>query len=119
MTTWERLKLLVGRFGEGQAERALELRSPLVGAGSWPASRRLHAWRGRCDAQAGRRLPRPGRDGNLPLVILEPVQDGLYQITEELSGEQASPEPDDDGVGVPDNNRQLVFLDSRTLFPAR
>jgi hypothetical protein len=33
--------------------------------------------------------PPPGRDGNLPLVILEPVGDGLYRITGELSDEQA------------------------------
>lgn len=32
MTARERLQLLVGGFGEEQAERALELLSPLVGA---------------------------------------------------------------------------------------
>jgi hypothetical protein len=48
--------------------------------------------------------PPPGRDGNLPLVILEPVGDGLYRITGELSDEQAQPEPGDDAVGVPDDN---------------
>ena len=62
--------------------------------------------------------PPPGRDGNLPLVILEPVGDGLYRITGELSDEQAQPEPGDDAVGVPDDNRQSVFLDARTLFRA-
>ena len=40
MTFWERLQLLVGGFGEEQAERALELISPLVGA----------------DAQSGQRV---------------------------------------------------------------
>jgi hypothetical protein len=51
-------------------------------------------------------------------VILEPVGDGLYRITGELSDEQAQPEPGDDAVGVPDDNRQSVFLDARTLFRA-
>jgi len=32
MTAWERLQLLAGGFGEEQAERALELLSPLIGA---------------------------------------------------------------------------------------
>ena len=36
MTSWERLQLLVGGFGEEQAERALELLSPLVGADAQP-----------------------------------------------------------------------------------
>jgi hypothetical protein len=67
--------------------------------------------------QAADYLP-PGRDGNLPLVILEPVGDGLYRITGELSDEQAQPEPGDDAVDVPDDNRQVVFLGARTLFRA-
>jgi hypothetical protein len=62
--------------------------------------------------------PRPERDGNLPLVILEPVEDGVYRIAEELSDEQAQLEPDDDVAGIPDDNRQVVFLDSKTLFRA-
>ena len=62
--------------------------------------------------------PRPGRDGNLPLVILEPVEDGLYRITGEPPDEQAQPEPGDE-VGVPDDNRQVVFLDAGTLFRVR
>jgi hypothetical protein len=36
MTAWERLQLLVGGFGEEQAQRALELLSPLVGADARP-----------------------------------------------------------------------------------
>ena len=36
MTAWERLQLLVGGFGEEQAERALELLSPLIGADAQP-----------------------------------------------------------------------------------
>jgi hypothetical protein len=36
MTAWERLQLLVGEFGEEQAERALELLSPLIGADARP-----------------------------------------------------------------------------------
>jgi hypothetical protein len=36
MTAWERLQLLVGGFGEEQAERALELLSPLIGADARP-----------------------------------------------------------------------------------
>ena len=36
MTAWERLQLLVGGFGEEQAERALELLSPLIGADALP-----------------------------------------------------------------------------------
>jgi hypothetical protein len=36
MTAWERLQLLVGELGEGQAERALELLSPLIGADALP-----------------------------------------------------------------------------------
>lgn len=36
MTAWERLQLLVGGFGEEQAERALELLSPLIGADERP-----------------------------------------------------------------------------------
>ena len=39
MTAWERLQLLVGGFGEEQAERALELLSPLVGADAQPGQR--------------------------------------------------------------------------------
>jgi hypothetical protein len=36
MAAWEQLQLLVGRLGEEQAERALELLSPLTGADSRP-----------------------------------------------------------------------------------
>ena len=36
MTAWERLQLLVGGLGEEQAERALELLSPLIGADARP-----------------------------------------------------------------------------------
>jgi len=36
MTAWERLQLLVGGLGEDQAERALELLSPLIGADAQP-----------------------------------------------------------------------------------
>jgi hypothetical protein len=36
MTAWERLQLLIGGFGEEQAERALELLSPLIGADARP-----------------------------------------------------------------------------------
>jgi hypothetical protein len=54
----------------------------------------------------------------VPLVILEPVEDGIYRIAEELSDEPGQPEPGDNAVGVPDDNRQVVFLDSRTLFHA-
>ena len=36
MTAWERLQLLVGGLGEEQAERALELLSPLIGANARP-----------------------------------------------------------------------------------
>lgn len=39
MTAWERLQLLVGGFGEEQAERALQLLSPLIGADAQPAQR--------------------------------------------------------------------------------
>lgn len=54
----------------------------------------------------------------LPLVTLEPTEDGVYRIMEEPSDEPALAEPDDDTVGVPDDNRQVVFLDSRKLFRA-
>lgn len=60
----------------------------------------------------------PGRRyGTVPLLTLEPVEDGVYRVTDELS-KPALPEPSDDAVGVPDDNRQVVFLDSRTLFRA-
>ncbi len=36
MTAWEQLHSLVGGFGEEQAERALELLSPLIGADARP-----------------------------------------------------------------------------------
>jgi len=36
MTAWEQVQLLVGEFGEEQAERALELLSPLIGADKQP-----------------------------------------------------------------------------------
>jgi hypothetical protein len=36
MTAWERLQLLVGQFGEEQAQRALELLTPLIGADARP-----------------------------------------------------------------------------------
>ncbi len=56
MTAWERLQLLGGGFGEEQAERALELLSPLIGAGARPGQqiRQLPAFvgigdRGRSD----------------------------------------------------------------------
>jgi hypothetical protein len=63
-------------------------------------------------------FPRRQRDRTVPLVTLEPTEDGVYQITEELHDEPGQPEPGDDAVGVPDDNRQVVFLDSMTLFHA-
>jgi hypothetical protein len=63
-------------------------------------------------------FPRRQRDGTVPLVTIEPAEDGVYLIAEELSDEPAQPEPGDDAVGVPDDNRQVVFLDSSTLFHA-
>lgn len=61
----------------------------------------------------------PGqRYRTVPLVTLEPVEDGVYRITEEFSDEPGKQEPSDDAVSVPDDNRQVVFLDSRTLFHA-
>lgn len=54
----------------------------------------------------------------VPLITLEPVGGGVYRITEELSDEPGKQEPSDDAVSVPDDNRQAVFLDSRTLFHA-
>jgi hypothetical protein len=39
MTARERLQLLVGGLGEEQAERALELLSPLIGADAQPGRR--------------------------------------------------------------------------------
>ena len=62
--------------------------------------------------------PRPGRDENPSLVILEPVEAGLYRITGQLPDEQAEPEPGDDEVGVPDDNRQVVFLGAGTMSRA-
>jgi hypothetical protein len=46
MTARERLQLLVGGFGEEQADRALELLSPLIGAYAQPGQRRLPAFIG-------------------------------------------------------------------------
>ena len=39
MTAWERLQLLVSGFGDEQAERALELLSPLISADAPPGQR--------------------------------------------------------------------------------
>jgi hypothetical protein len=61
-------------------------------------------------------FPRRERNGTVPLVTLEPVADGVYRIAEELSDEPDQPEPGNDAIGAPDDNRQVVFLDSRTLF---
>jgi hypothetical protein len=63
-------------------------------------------------------FPVQGRDRNVPLVVLEPVEDGVYRIAEELSDELVQPEPGDDTSGAPDDNRQIVFLDFRLLFHA-
>ena len=48
MTAWERSQLLVGRFGEERAERALELPSPCIGADARPGQqvRQLPAFAG-------------------------------------------------------------------------
>jgi hypothetical protein len=54
----------------------------------------------------------------MPLVTLEPFEDGTYRIAEELSDEPGRPEPGDDTGSVPDDNRQVVFLGSSTLFRA-
>ena len=51
MTSWERLQLLVGGFGEEQAERALELLSPLVGADAQPGQIDRGIRRAAADAQ--------------------------------------------------------------------
>jgi hypothetical protein len=60
--------------------------------------------------------PDPERTGDLPFVTLEPVEDGVYRIAEEFADEPAQPEPDDDVASIFDDNRQVVFLDSRMLF---
>jgi hypothetical protein len=56
------------------------------------------------------------RGGTVPLVTLEPVEDGIYRIAEEAADEPGRPEPDGATGGIPDDNRQVVFLDSRKLF---
>ena len=61
-------------------------------------------------------FPRLQRDGTVPLVTLEAVEDGTYRIAEELSDEPGRPEPGDDTGSVPDDNGQVVFLGSKTLF---
>ncbi len=55
MTAWERLQLLVGRFGEEQAERAPELLGPLIGADepSGQQVRQLPAFVGIVDSGRG------------------------------------------------------------------
>jgi hypothetical protein len=64
-------------------------------------------------------FPGQRRDDSVPFVTLEPVEDGVYRVTGELSDELGQPEPGDDAIGVPDDSRQVVFLDSRTLFHSR
>jgi hypothetical protein len=55
------------------------------------------------------------RDGAVPLVTLEPVGDGIYRITDDLSDEPGEPEPEDDALEVPEDSRQVVFLNFSTL----
>jgi hypothetical protein len=61
-------------------------------------------------------FPGQQEDGTMPLVTLGPAEDGNYRIVEELSDEPGQLGPDDGTVGVRDDNRQVVFLDSRRLF---
>jgi hypothetical protein len=76
----------------------------------------------------------PGKAVQLELKTTTPAGTGLHDVNVnlgqlweyshkplgmgELTDEQAQPEPGDDAVGVPDDNRQSVFLDARTLFRA-
>jgi hypothetical protein len=59
------------------------------------------------------------RDRNLPLVTLEPVEDGVYRIAEDPIDDPSRSGPDDDASNMPDDNRQVVFLDSKALFRKR
>ena len=53
----------------------------------------------------------------LPVATFEPDEEGIYRIMEDPSEEQEQqPATDDDVSELPDDNRQVVFLDSRALF---
>lgn len=58
-------------------------------------------------------------DDEFPLVTLTPSAEGEYRITDDPSAEQDQPGADDDDAELPDDNRAIIFMDSRTLLRAR